>query len=384
MKHEVVAGLAAVSLFMGCTQGRERAGEVAIDTLTNGTIVARNPATSDSADGPWELRSVARIGADSGSGIVFGRVHDVAIGPGERVYVLDGQASEVRVFTTAGEPVGRFGRQGRGPGDLDGAYALAFDGAGRLWVAEERNNRYSVFAADGKFIESHRRPVQYSFTPGVLRFSKGGDLYELSTQGKRGVFRISAADSVALRHTSPLPAPNRMAFRKDAGGEQSLAIVPFSPRQIATVGSAGDAWVSSGDAYRLAQLGPDGDTVRIIEKQGGPVALSTEERAKANADADRYAAEGYIVDRALIPQHHPALSAIVVADDGTVWVRRLSAAETRKAAYDVFDVHGIFVATVPSPMASSPAPHITGTYVAGVVLGANDEPYVEIFRIIRR
>ena len=389
MKHEASAGLLALGLCMGCAEARESAGTATIDTLQNGTVVARNAATDETRGAQWTLELMSRIGADSGGDVVFGRVHDVAIGPNERVYVLDGQASEVAVFTTAGLPIRRFGRQGPGPGELDGAYALAFDAAGRLWVAEERNNRYSVFTADGKFVESHRRPVRHSFTRGVLRFSKDGDLHELSTQGIGGILRISTTDSVAVRHATPLPAPNRVAFRKTVGGEQFLAIVPFSPRQIATVGTAGEAWVSSGEAYRLAQLGPEGDTVRIIEKRGAPVRLSAEERAEANADADRYAGEGYIVDRALIPEHHPPLSAIVVADDGAVWVERLSGgvtptAGTQQSVYDVFNTDGILVATVPSQLASSPAPHITGTILAGVVLGADDEQHIEVYRIRTR
>ena len=376
-------------LLCGCTDVRDSASGVTVDTLPTGTIVVRNNPAPAAGVAPWRLELVARLGADSTGDIVFGRVTDVAIGPNDNIYILDGQASEVLVFTPFGRLIRRFGRPGPGPGEFASGYALTFDREGRLWLAEERNNRYTVFTAAGDFVETHRRPLGHTLTRGVLRFSLGGDLYELSTVGTRGAFRLAVTDSVAVRDTSPLPAANVVAFREATGtGEQLLAIVPFSPRQVATIGLAGEPWVSSGESYRLVQLSPDGDTTRVIEKSGGAVPLSPEERAKAESDADRYTREGYEVDRTLIPDFHPAMSAITVADNGEIWVRRVSSGGSttgteRAFVYDVFGPEGVFLGSVPAPFALSPAPHITTTHIAGVVMGLDDIPLVEVHRIVR-
>jgi hypothetical protein len=136
------------------------------------------------------------------------------------------------------------------------------------------------------------------------------------------------------------------------------------------------------------RIGQAGDTVRVIEKETAAISLSPEERAEANAEADRSSAEGYDVDRNLIPEAHPALLAVVVADDGFIWVERIADvgagnAGKRTLVYDVYDPTGVLVAMLPARVASSPAPHITANHLAGVVLGPDDEARIEIYRIVR-
>ncbi len=78
----------------------------------------------------------------------FSRIQSVAIGPDERVFVLDSREFCVYVFDSEGKLLMRFGRKGQGPGDLTRPFGIASITGGDL-VVTERLNRASIFRADG-------------------------------------------------------------------------------------------------------------------------------------------------------------------------------------------------------------------------------------------
>ncbi len=389
-----VCGAVAGLVLIACAERRYAEGPVVIDTLPSGVVVVRNLAGAADRDQGWRLELETTLGAeertDAGpSTVVFGRVADVVVGPHDEIYVLDGRASEIMVFARKSlTPVRRFGRPGPGPGEFNSPYAMAFDAQGRLWVAQESGSRYTVVDTAGSFIAMHQRPLRFGFTRGELRVSSDGDLHEIATVGRRAARRLAVGDSVFVRDTTPLPPPNRIVFRRTVGTEEFMARVPFAPSEAVALGPAGEVWHSAGDPYRLARLGPRGDTLRIIEMVVEPAPLSSEDRATADADIARFIREGYDVDRTLVPAAHPALSAIVAAHDGHVWVQRMAKAQDdvgpgSSLVYDIFDPDGAFVSTVPTRLVESPAPYITRDLVVGVSLGPDDEQRVDVYRIVR-
>ena len=92
-----------------------------IDTLGSGRVVVRNldqPLWSDGEG--WVLRERFRLGSLDGDGPdVFGAIRDVELGADGELYVLDGQAEEVRVFLSDGTYLHTLGRSGEGPGELN-------------------------------------------------------------------------------------------------------------------------------------------------------------------------------------------------------------------------------------------------------------------------
>lgn len=71
---------------------------------------------------------------------------------GGRYYVLDGYSKSVMVFDRAGRLLAKFGRPGRGPGELLDPFELAFDG-GRIYVADPgQGMALSVFDEAGAFL----------------------------------------------------------------------------------------------------------------------------------------------------------------------------------------------------------------------------------------
>lgn len=67
--------------------------------------------------------------------------YDVAIAPDGSVYVCEYGNSRVQRFSKDGEPLGTWGRPGRGEGELFNPWAVAVDGRGRVFVVDSNNHR---------------------------------------------------------------------------------------------------------------------------------------------------------------------------------------------------------------------------------------------------
>ena len=143
-----------------------------MDTLPSGTIVVKNPDAPvwDSA-AAWRLVEDLRIGAVDGTGpAVFGEIGGMTQDSAGRVYVLDQQAQEIRVFAPDGSYVRTIGRRGGGPGEFRGAFGVVFDRSNNLWTLDVNNARYTLFNDAGVLLRSFHRNaggVVYPFLGGV-------------------------------------------------------------------------------------------------------------------------------------------------------------------------------------------------------------------------
>ena len=73
----------------------------------------------------------------------------VAVGPRNRIFVVETGSHRVRVFDTGGSELTAFGERGGGPGELSFPEGIAIAPSGEIFVADTGNHRVQVFAADG-------------------------------------------------------------------------------------------------------------------------------------------------------------------------------------------------------------------------------------------
>ncbi|HEX9728478.1 MAG TPA: hypothetical protein VGA37_08245 [Gemmatimonadales bacterium] len=132
-----------------------------VDTLANGTILVSNPAEGWWGDSTgWQVEIEWRLGAVEGDGPgAFGQVRALAVDRWDRLYVLDGQAQETRVFDSAGAFVRTIGREGAGGHYLPGTFFTTrwpggFDTSGRFFnfipvrVSPRDPSRFALVAGD--------------------------------------------------------------------------------------------------------------------------------------------------------------------------------------------------------------------------------------------
>jgi hypothetical protein len=199
--------------------------------------------------------------------------------------------------------------------------------------------------------------------------------------------RIPAGDALTVADTVFLPEFLTPAFELPPGpGERFTQPIPFSPRQVATVGPDGRVWTGTGATYTIAEIRGRGDTVRRIMLDVAPAELTAAEKRRADSLTTRAESLGFVVNRSRIPKTQPHISGIHISTNGEIWVRRASADMNapRPDVFDVFDAHGRYIGTVPAPVDANPAPWISDRHVLGVQRDSSDVPCVVLLRIVRQ
>lgn len=347
---------------------------VRVDTLQSGTIVVHNAGAGMWREGSaWMLTNAVTIGSQNDSGeAVFGRVADLALDQGGRVYVLDLTPPAIRVFASDGSYIRTLGRDGHGPGEFAVATGMTFDPRDRLWVLNQGNERYSVFDTSGALLRefprhSSSRTLEWRYGA----FSPTGDLYDLVFDPTKsgGEFRSARYDTITAEFVDGLPTPNLPEGTPFGWGR-------IMPTPLGW-------WVGVATDYRLWQLTRAGDTVRVVEREHEPVGLPTAQRDSIR-DAMRLLRQRARGAASLpIPEHQRIFDAFFVDNHGYVWVQLSRTPDERVTSFDVFDPEGRYLGAVkaPSVVESSPIPVVRDDRMAYVTTNEPGAQFVVTARI---
>ncbi len=95
----------------------------------------------------------------------------------DRLYVADEAQQRVSIFTKAGELLGQWGSHGSQDGQLDRPSAMAFDSEDNMYLTDSLNHRVQKFSKDGAFLgkwgEPGEGPGQFNMPWGVALDSNG-------------------------------------------------------------------------------------------------------------------------------------------------------------------------------------------------------------------
>jgi len=160
---------------------------------------------------------VAGMGPDT-----FTQPCDVVVAPSGEIFVSDGHSGQdagataamsgrIIKFSKDGKFIKSWGRLGSGPGEFKNPHSLAFDSAGRLFVADRGNNRIQIFDQEGTYLTEWR---QFSRPSGI--YIRGDVIYVSDSESrvtnhpggwKRGV-RVGSAKTGEVKYFVPwLPEP---------------------------------------------------------------------------------------------------------------------------------------------------------------------------------
>lgn len=375
----------------GCdgADGARWAGSV--DTLSSGRVVVSNPEAPLWTEGrEWRLVEEMRIGVvDRAGPDLFGQVRSLAVDGADRIYVLESQAQEVRVFGPEGEHVRTFGRPGAGPGELSEPAMAEFGPGGELWVTDPDNNRVSVFDTTGSFVRSHPVPGGFIIVPWPGGFDRDGHFYYPVPDFSAGGFRMKLvehdADMQPVDTLSPPTDPvERESFELARGRSRMRASVPFDAGFIQRLGRDGTFWGGFTGDYRFFQLGPDGDTLRTITRAFTPLPVTEADRELARENLAWFTEEGGEADWSRLPSRKPAFEAFTFDEGGRLWVWPVTDGPEGKAL-DVFDRDGRYLGRIASPVPISPNPRpvMTDDAIVAVTRSDLDVPFVVRLRIER-
>lgn len=357
-RQDPVAALLVVGCLLVACRGSDVASapgsRAAIDTLASGRVVVRNPDVP-SFSGELRLEERFRLGTLEGNGPeLFGQIVALELGPEGEVYVLDGQASEVRVFGSDGTFRRSFGGQGEGPGEFDGPGGLALDAEETLWILDWGNGRYTGFEpATGQIRREVRRTIAFVMFPWPGAFEGGVRLIDVGL-GAAGETALIRLDTAFVPHdTLPLPQPNpedRIMFRRSSVVVATMP-EPFASRPTWALRPHGGIVIGEGAHYRLHRIGFDRDTSMTIELDRERVSTTEAERDSALASFEEMTKglTGASPDRRPSARStRPAHGPLFVDDQDRTWVQSV-ATTAGEPAWDVFGADGRYLARLAIP-----------------------------------
>ena len=166
------------------------------------------------------LMTLGKAGQGGTGNDVFDRPTGIAFAPNGDIFISEGHApgfgnSRISKFDKNGKFIKSFGHLGSGDGELKGPHVLAFDSAGRLFVADRSNSRVAIFDQDGKWIGAWK---QFGRPSGIF-IDKNDVLYVSDSESenapgkdtnnpgcKRGI-RIGSAKTGKVEYYIPPPVP---------------------------------------------------------------------------------------------------------------------------------------------------------------------------------
>jgi hypothetical protein len=339
---------------------------------------------------------------------VFASVSGIEVDDSGRIYVLDRQANELRIFSADGTHVRSVGRSGGGPGEYAAANGLRWISPDTLVLVDQRGNRYSILTSEGEYVRSVPRALGFygwSFNGGYRRDT----LYEFTTVGREDAARPallgtslrSAADASALVMSSDPEAPGRQAtvdtvYLPQASGPlfESFSVrnerggmvmgVPFTPRPVYHIDADGDIWHGRGSEFRIFRSSFSGDTMMEILLDAEPLPVTADDLNtwQEGPGVTQFLERGGKLDLDRIPKTKPFFDDVIVDSDGRLWVFMPSSEMQSPIA--IFDERGRYLGRV----------HADGfrrdTYVAPVVRNGRlyvvgrddlDVQHVYVFRI---
>jgi hypothetical protein len=379
-------------------------GGAVIDTLANGAVRVVN-----TAEGIWGLDETQRwvvsedlrIGVlDGEAPYVFGLVRNVFPGTQGRIWVMDSQAFELRLFNSDGSFERAVGKRGEGPGEFAGN-PCAFPGPnGEAWV-EDTLRRWQGFVEDGRLVGNHR--VTSNLGCGIRRWTPDGRFFVVNTSrapgagifestsffvvhrmGTEGEFEgeLIQGDTVFAPIVPPSP---RVTWVSANSRGRIISTVPFTPRATWVLGPSGDFWVTDGGgSYAIRRQSPVGDTLLMIERSHVPVPIPNSIRAQEIEDfrpEGRTAEGGFDSDQ--VARVYPPFDSFTIGTDGTLWVRKQVG--DGAIGLDVFSSDGIYLgaAVVPPDFAQMRISYAGPDWLYGIVRDDLDVQYVVRLEIQR-
>lgn len=201
---------------------------------------------------------------------------------GGTIVVVDGASPHLVVIDPAARRVlRRFGRQGHGPGELSGDYALVWAGPeGDPWVADRGNQRVTHFRLDGSVV-SERSMIGLGGARGIGLWQVFAGTTDIVVQVWLVTDFATNALADSLARLDLATGQMHMFMALPARPPPGARIAPlFAPRSLWTALPSGDVIVGNTHEATFRVFGPDGAPRRDIRLGLEPRKIPEREKAE--------------------------------------------------------------------------------------------------------
>lgn len=327
-------------------------------------LCLHNKAGAQSNTTPYKLTEIFRVGDEArGDMILFKNHKYAAIAVNSLDQLLVGGNGEVPVmaFSDDGDFIGFVGSEGDGPGEFRSSSDVVVGPQDSIYVYDVGRGRLSVFEP---------RTLQYAYSLSManddspthpsrlLGVSKKGNLFRYTPRYRppgnpKGGFDpgesrfdvvnlMDRQGSVAVASIAKLPARENLVRTSSNDGSSSISVMslPFG-REPFFVFRDGLLYTGWNDTIDISIISDNGETVRTIrvEHEAVPVARKEIESMISSSRTLR-SNRRYILGSELLPETKPAYDALVVDDQGHIWIRKYPNIEAEFAKWLIIDPIG--------------------------------------------
>jgi hypothetical protein len=331
---------------------------------------------------PPPVRLIREFTIDASSGVHFGTIVGLDLGPDGSIAAMDESNGVIYRFTPAGRLRDSLGRKGQGPGEFLASAGLAVGPGGEVALADIRTRRLTIWNADGTLRGSS--PVRAGM-PIALLWRESTPILGILSFGPGVPSQVSFAPAGLGEQTRSAAAI--ATFPDPVKADFPTAISCGMCRR--TLSPDGRLVVSAPDTiYRISQLDPEGKAILTWSRPGVGAGLRTEEevallekRLAAGPGGGRPNPEGR--PRPVVPRgdirFRPRVQGMGFDARGRL-LALVSNAGSRSPVLDVFSGDGKFLGTI------SPAEHLTTLVVRGNrAIGLGETPdgehQIHVYRI---
>jgi hypothetical protein len=370
-----------------------------VDTVAD-TVVVRTTSGSVWGD-TMVLVPEVEIGVLEGAPeLIFGSIVSFGVDSRGRMWLMDGQVPELRVFEADGGYAMTVGRPGEGPGEFkgpDGGLAILSDD--RVLVRDPANARIQVFGPDGEPLDTWQIRGNFNTSQPLWR-DTANNVYTnllLDPEADLADWRFGLAQY--RPDGSPgdtLVIPDRDWEEPFVEGRNESSVnrnrIPFSPREAWFLHPDGYFVSGISEDYRFTVLrDPSGDDLPVrIERAWEPAPVTPGEASQARERITRNMRRNFPSWRwngPDIPKTKAAYRDLFVGEDGRIWVlvsvpsvevedpfydpsdpNAVPDTWEEPVAFDVFEPDGRFLGHVRAPagLGVNPRPRFNGDYAWGV------------------
>jgi sugar lactone lactonase YvrE len=186
---------------------------------------------------------------------------NVAVGPDGRIYVAEGKASRVTVFNADGSFAASWGGPGQADGQFNEPWGIAVAPNGNVYVADTWNHRIQYFDPNGQFLGKWGKLVDAKgsttsdqggfYGPRAIAISPAGEVYVTDTGNKRvQVFGLDGS------------------FKRMFGGSGS-APGQFNEEVGLSLDPSGNVWIADTWNNRVQEFSSNGEPMTAFSVGNG-------------------------------------------------------------------------------------------------------------------
>jgi len=248
------------------------------------------------------------------------------------VYVMDYGDVNIKVYDNYGLFLKTIGRKGQGPGEFGGMVRISLMANGRICILDPMQHHVMVMTTKGEYLSG---------------FPLEGHFRRLG---------VDNTDRLFLEKSAALEDPNKLSsefreipyvssiYRGNVTGKELVHVTDFFGESFVEKASGGIVTARGGDFrnvwnimpdgtlvggyngnYSVTSLGPDGKKKFVFSRQFSPI---------KNPD---YA--GRTGEKKTLP----AFRAIVIDEDGSIWIELYQSKDANGFLFDIFSSDGIYI-----------------------------------------